>query len=438
MYQLIKIIEEVNILKIGLLKDKDFSLLLLGKLVSLVGSIMQDFALSLYVLKITGSGKIFASVLAVGLIPKLFLGPFFGVLVDRFDRKKIIVGLDMLSGLIIGILFFISQNSGLGLLHIYTCSILMSIISCMFNPTINLVIPLIVKKDNLLEANSLNSFVMTLGSLIAPIMAGALYGFYGITPILLINSISFICSSISEMFIDIPSNERSKDKLSFGQFKKDFVEGIVFIKVRRLFLLFAFSGFIINFALNPVFSVGFTFISKMVLKASDFQFGLMDTGLVCGLIFGPLLAGILAKKVSTYKIYSLGIIICGLLLGILSINTMPFYVKLFSSNIIPLVTLCISSILVICTVTIINITLDTMIQQEVPTDIMGRFYAVMTALCMGAIPLGQMTFGVIFDKMPSYIPIIGASVLLMSVGVIGGYIMKDSSETYKEELMYVE
>lgn len=78
-------------MSLKLINQKDFSLLILGKLVSLVGSNMQQFALSLYVLTLTGSATIFASILSISIIPRLILSPIAGVFGDWFDRKKSIV-----------------------------------------------------------------------------------------------------------------------------------------------------------------------------------------------------------------------------------------------------------------------------------------------------------------------------------------------------------
>ena len=192
-------------MRVSLLKERNFGLLMWGKLVSLVGTQMQNFALSLYVFKITGSASKFATVLMVTIIPQLILGPMAGVFVDWLDRKKIMVYLDMVNGILIGIyaiLFYINGELSLGSIYIF--AILLSLISVLFQPAISTVIPSIVKKEELVEANSINSLIMNVGNLISPMIAGALFGVYGLFTILVINSISFILSSVSEMFIDIP------------------------------------------------------------------------------------------------------------------------------------------------------------------------------------------------------------------------------------------
>ena len=79
----------------SVLNKKDLSLLMISKFISLIATQMQELALSLYVLKTTGSATLFASVLAVAIIPQLILGPLAGVFADWYDRKKMIVYLDV-------------------------------------------------------------------------------------------------------------------------------------------------------------------------------------------------------------------------------------------------------------------------------------------------------------------------------------------------------
>lgn len=172
-------------MKISLLKQKNFLLLMIGKLVSLIGSELQSFALSLYVLKITGSATQFAGVLSVTIIPKVILGPFIGVFVDWFDRKKIIVSLDMFNGIFIGIYAVMYLTSGkLSIGSIYILAITLSMVELVFQPAISTVIPSIMKKEEIPDANDINSSIMSIGSLLAPAVAGAIFGMFGLGVIL--------------------------------------------------------------------------------------------------------------------------------------------------------------------------------------------------------------------------------------------------------------
>lgn len=199
-------------MNLSLFKKRNFTLVILGKFVSLLGTIFfQEFALSLYVLNQTGSGTKFASVLAIALIPKLILGPFAGVLADWFDRKKMVVILDMLSGVIVagfGVLFMV--NGFLSLLQIYILVLALSIISVIFNPTMGTMIPMIVKKEELGDANAINSLVTSITSIIAPLIAGIVFGLAGLLPVLVINAISFMLSAFSESFIQVIMEKKQR------------------------------------------------------------------------------------------------------------------------------------------------------------------------------------------------------------------------------------
>ncbi len=217
-----------------LIKQRDFFLLILGKLVSLLGSNMQQFALSLYVLSLTGSATIFASILSISILPRLLLSPVAGVFGDWFDRKKTIVLLDLLNSIIIGtygIIFIIKGSLSLPMLYIFV--ILLEITEIFFNSAMSAVIPSMVEKEDLLDANSFNSLVMNVGQLLAPIIGAILYGSFRLKLILIITSICFLLSAISEMFINIPKKHKKPEKINIKVFMDDLIEGINVIRGNR-------------------------------------------------------------------------------------------------------------------------------------------------------------------------------------------------------------
>lgn len=162
-------------------RQKNFVLLILGKLVSLLGSNMQQFALSLYVLALTGSATIFASILSIIIIPRIILSPLAGVFGDWFDRKKSIVFLDLINAGILGIYALLfSLGGGLTLPLIYVLVILLEITEIFFGSAAVGIMPSIVSKDQLMEANSYASLVLNIGQLAAPLIAAGLYAAFWI------------------------------------------------------------------------------------------------------------------------------------------------------------------------------------------------------------------------------------------------------------------
>ncbi|NLY66915.1 MAG: MFS transporter, partial [Tissierellia bacterium] len=388
-----------------LIKQKDFGLLILGKLVSLLGSNMQQFALSLYVLQLTGSAAIFASMLSISIIPRLLLSPIAGVFGDWFDRKKTIVLLDFLNSLIIAfyaVLFII--RGALTLPMIYVFVIVLEIVEIFFHSAMAAVIPSMVKKEELMEANSFNSLVMNIGQLIAPILGAALYGAFGLKIVLIVNSICFMLSALSEMFINIPKKHKKPEKIDVKSFVASLKEGIDIIKKNRLIYTMISLGTLINFSVAPLFSVGLIFIIKEVLKATDFQFGLFQSVLSLSMIVAPILCGGIMRRIKVGKLCYLSFLAIGLVILFMVAIPSKILMNSLNSNLLPYILLMAAAFIIGVLVTVANISLGTIFEQVTPVELMGRTSTIFNLAVTVFIPVGQMLFGFLYDIIsPSYV-----------------------------------
>ncbi|HOJ12330.1 MAG TPA: MFS transporter [Clostridiales bacterium] len=404
-------------MNLKLIKQKDFLLLILGKLVSLLGSNMQQFALSLYVLAITGSAAIFASMLSISVLPRLLLSPIAGVFGDWFDRKKTIVGLDLINSIIIGIFAVIYIINGkISIPMIYILLILLEATEIFFSSAMSAVLPSMVGKEDLLDASSFNSLVMNIGNLAAPLIAALIYGAFGLKAILIFNSISFLLSAISEMFIIIPKKHKRPDKITIESFKTDLMEGISTIKNNNLISTMISLGTIINFCVSPVFSVGLVFIIKEVLKSTDFQFSLFQMVISFSMLMAPLLCGSYIKKIKIGRLCFASFVAISLLILVMAIIPSGFVLNFFSTNIIPYVFILIFSFMIGIAATVANIALGTLFNKIVPLELMGRTSTVFNLAVTVFIPIGQMIFGVLYDIMsPGFIIAISGVILIITI-----------------------
>src|SRR5690625_4055200 len=400
-----------------LLKQKDFSLLISGKLVSLLGSNMQQFALSLYVLAITGSATIFASMLSISILPRLLLSPIAGVFGDWFDRKRTIVVLDLINSFIIGsfALIYIVRG-GLSLRMIYILVILLEITEIFFDSAMSAVLPSLVDKDELLEANSFNSLVMNIGDILSPVIASLLYGTFGMKVVLIINSISFLLSAISEIFINIPKNHKAPEHINFKSFKKDLVEGINIIKGNKLISTMISLGTIINFCAVPLFSIGLIFIIKKVLKLTDYQFGIFQMIMSIAMLIAPLVMGLI-KDIKIGRLCYLSFTLVSLLILVMAIIPSSPLLNSFSSSLMPFILLSVVSFIIGVLVTVANIGIGTLFNEIVPLELMGRTSTVFNFAVTIFIPLGQMLFGALYDIMPASI-VIGLAGVLKLIAIM--------------------
>ena len=399
-----------------LLKNKDYSLLMIGKLVSLLGSNMLQFALSLYVLSLTGSALIFASMLSISILPRLLLSPIAGVFGDWFNRKKAIVFLDFINGTLIATFaLIILLNGGLSLLLIYAFVILLEIIEIFFGAAMAAVIPSMVKKEQLFAANSLQSLVLNFGQLLAPTIAALVYGFAGMLIVLIVTALCFVLSAISEIFIRIPKHTK-QSAFTLSHFKTDFIEGVKIIKSSKFILTILGLVAIINFTISPLFSVGLTFVVKETLKASDFQFGLFQTIFALASITAPILLGLGKKTKNVGTLLFRSFLLLSIIVLLIAIVPSDLLLAYFAPNVIPFIFLLVLLFFIGMLVTTVNITISTIFSQIVPLEAMGRASSVLTLASTILIPLGQIAFGFLFDNLAaSYVIIICGLILLGAV-----------------------
>ena len=377
-----------------ILKNKNFRRLIIGQATSQFGSNMQQFALSLYVLAITGSATIFASIIAISIVPRLVLSPIAGVFGDWFDRKKSIVRLDLLNGVLIGayaVYYFL--NGSLSLPSIYLLVVLLEITEIFFGCSMAAVVPSMLPKEKLLEANRIKAIVASFSNIASPVLASMMYSFFGIQILLIVNAISFVVSALSEMTIDIPKLNKKPVKLDMKSFVTDLKEGINIVKNTKMIRLIISIGVIINFSLSALFGVGVLYIVLEIMRASEVEYGLITTAMASSMLVGPLLLGKFISKMKVGKLFitSFGLInVFIFLMGILSTEA---FLSMFDSNVIPLSILGVLVFLSGMLSTLVNVSIGTLFDTLVPIEFMGRTASITNLCLLIATPIGQILFG---------------------------------------------
>lgn len=133
---------------------KNFTLLVLGQVSSLFGNFILKFALSMYVLEVTGSAAIFAGILAAATIPTILLSPFGGILADRANRRNIMAALDTLTGLsVLCAALLFSEKNGIAVISVLL--LLLSVLGAFESPTVQASVPQMQTGQNLIKGNAI-------------------------------------------------------------------------------------------------------------------------------------------------------------------------------------------------------------------------------------------------------------------------------------------
>lgn len=383
---------------LSLLRKRSFTLLSLGSFISMLGTLIQQFALSLYVLKTTGSGTLFATVIAAGTIPRLVLGPFGGVLADKLDRKKTFVSLDFLSGfLTLGFALLFVMKGYLSFYEILIYVMCLQTINAFFEPAIATVVPSILTKEELMGANAFLATMRQVASVLAPLAAGVLYGQFGLFVVMLVNGISFLCSGLSETFIEMPPMEITDKSLSMKHVMGEFKVGLDFIKNSRVVLAVLCLGVFVNFAFSGMFSVllPYAFIHKY--GVTEAQFGTFTSILFTGMVIGPMLATIWAKRSSTENIIIKGMTLAAVMMFCIGAYMSHYVPSVYHTPINLMLGTGTFMFVAWMLISIINICISTHFQRIVPLEIMGRVGSVFSTLIMASSPIGQMLYGALLE-----------------------------------------
>lgn len=174
-----------------------------GQAISLAGTWMQSIAQSWLVLQLTGSATALGVVIALQTLPTLVLGPYGGVLADRLDKRKLMIGLQSVMGVLALALGILTITGLVTLWQVYLLAFLLGLNNCFENPARQAFVLEMVGPDDLRNAVSLNSVLVNVARAVGPAIAGLVIAAGGIGLCFLINAASFVAVVVSLWRLDV-------------------------------------------------------------------------------------------------------------------------------------------------------------------------------------------------------------------------------------------
>ncbi len=400
------------------MKNKNYIILVLGQIISLFGSSIQRFSLSLYLLDVTGSARIFANILALSMIPYVLFAPIAGVIADRISRKTIMIVLDVLSGIL---LCFYAVTLSRGSYHLGIATLVMLLLSAFYTlyaPAVTASIPQIVSKEDLIPANGIVQQIASMSNFLGPILAGVCYSIWGIRVIVIINAASFFFSAFLELFLEIPHepvNDTGKKPPVFRLVYQEMQASFRYLKEDNpIVLRMIVTSGIYNLFLVPVFSIGVPYVIKVILKMPAEVYGMAEGTIALGMILGGFIISIRPRLLGIQRIYYILFPICLSLVLMALALVLPAGSLFLTWPSLILFTLCAMSIML--ALGIANVISMTYIQQAAPSQMLGKISALATAFATLCIPLGQFLFGQFLDIFETQIWLIFIIASLLSFG----------------------
>lgn len=406
---------------------RDFTLVVIGQIISLFGNAILRFALPLYLLRETGSSALFGMVTACSFAPMVVLSMIGGVLADRVNKRNIMVGLDFCTAVLI-LIFYLTLGK-LPMVPVFIIVLMLLYgISGTYQPSVQASIPLLVSSEKLMAGNAVINQVNTLSGLLGPVIGGIMFGMWGIYPILLLSIVCFAFSAVMEIFIHIPHEKRIRESGILTVVGNDLKESYQFVKTEKpIFFSVVFLISIFNLILSSVMIVGTPILITQVLKMSDTMYGFTQGALALGGLCGGILTAAIAEKLKLKNSYIL-LLVCAASVALMGISLMFHIPAILSYWVITLM-----SFTAMGASTLFVVQIYTMVQEQTPPQLVGKIMAALISIAMCGQPLGQAIYGVLFDIFESrtWIVLIVAAVAAFLIALYSKKIfsqLEDSNE----------
>ncbi len=375
--------------------SKDFTLVVIGQIISLFGNATIRFALPLYLLNLTGSSALYGTVTACAFIPAILLSPIGGIVADRVNKRNIMVILDFFTSAVILAFSLLMNEVNLILLLTITLSFLYGIAGA-YQPSVQASIPALTNQDNFMAANSIINTISSFSSLMGPVLGGILYSAYGLKSVLWVCMVCFIMSAVMEIFIKIPFQKQTSGGGILKTARADFAESVRFIRKEEPVIgkaVLVICG--INLFLAAMIIVALPYLVTEVLNLDASQanrlYGFAQGALAAGGLFGGIGAGIFANKLAISKSGNL-LIACAVCVFPISASLI-----LFSSAMINYIVITVCCFAIMVCSTIFTVQMMSFIQTKTPQNLIGKVIAVILTVSMCAQPLGNAFYGVLFE-----------------------------------------
>ena len=390
-------------------RNKNFTLVFLGALVSNVAALFYSFAVSFYILKITGNSALIQGLyLAVGGVTFCLVTLFGGVVADRFNKAKIMYICDYLKGgIIIGftfLLMFVIKSTEWKVVALFIVTVLLNAIAGLFSPASSALLPQIVEENQFQQAQSYFSILSSFQTIVGVVLAGVLYSLVPINVLFFIVGGCYILSAISEMFIKYTSEyEKRDEKLTLKAAFNDIGDGFRYLKSIKALLVLMICILFINFFFSPIFDNFPPYFVATDIAGSNYFFHesmapeMWSSFFSVAVGIGSLIMGIILSMMKQAE--KCNRVVRWSMMGVsfLVILMAGFY-ALFINNIIGINSLLIILLVILfligASIILINVPSSTAMMKIVDKDKFGKISSVLNIGSQGLIPLSMFLGGI--------------------------------------------
>lgn len=362
---------------------RTFYLLTLTQVFSLIGSRMTWIAIGIKIFTETGNSTPVIMTAFFASLPPMIAGSFAGVLIDRWNRKTVLLASDLLQGAGTIALYLSFSSGRFEIWHLYVISLVQGLLGMFQRPAMDAAITVLVPDGHRDRANALRQTTGPMAGLIAPPVTGLLFALIGVTGIMLIDLFTLTVASCALLYIHIPHPYKNAQPSEVSTLFTELKAGFQFVwKHRVLFNLMVF-GAVVNALMSGPFHLMTPYVLTLTKSETTLGvlLGIMDAGMVLGgIIFG--IWGSTRPRIHGVMVGLLFRAACFIFLGLvhtpISLGIILFFL-LFSN-------------------TMISASFTSLLQLKTPPEMQGRIFALRGQLMHIANPISLFLTGPLVDK----------------------------------------
>ncbi|PKO01905.1 MAG: MFS transporter [Chloroflexi bacterium HGW-Chloroflexi-5] len=351
-----------------------------AQLFSLLGSSLVQFALIWWITQQTGSATYLAMATLVAVLPEVLLSPFAGALVDRLNRRYVMIAADVAIALLTLSLAILFAFDMVQIWHVFVVMFLRSIGSVFHWPAMQASTSLMVPEKHLARVAGINQALRGSLSIIAPPLGALLMSVLKFYQVIAVDVITAIIAITPLLFIRIPQPVRADagKVLTPRVLLKDVAEGFNYIKNWKGLLYLTLLAAMLNFLLAPTFTLLPLMITQH-FKAGVWELSAIESSIGIGIVIGGLVLGVwggFKNKMLTTLVGILGLGIGVLLFGLTPANA--FWMGLASMVLLGFMN------------PIANGPIQAIVQSKVAPEMQGRVMGTTSAICTAMMPLSMV------------------------------------------------
>ncbi len=399
----------------ALLRLRSFRLLWSGHVVANFGDALTSLALVLLAYRLTGSAAAVAGAAIALALPQLLIGLPAGVLVDRWDRRSVMIASDLVRAvLVLGFLIVLGSGS---LLLLYLLAFLQAAAGSFFNPARGALLADVVPADQLLPANSLSETGRVVASVLGVAAAGAIAGMTGSLGLaFVVNCATFVASAALVAGVHTPAARRAAPRSGIW---KDLIEGVSLMLGSRRLLGVLVAATIVMFGLAAANVLVVPFVVD-TLDASEAWFGPMRGALVASMILAGALLALLGRRLRPTTLISAGLAGIGLGVALIATATSPWH-------------LLVLYFAVGWFVTPVQASVTTILQTEVPPRARGRAQATFATTVGGASLLSMGLAGAAADAVGIRLVFVLCGAVALAAAIASAAVFRSDASTRPKE-----